>query len=54
LDELSQIHSVDVVLPTTNGIEIRKRCVTQPTVHQAILLDRLKLHLPKQLAIHEI
>jgi len=47
LDELSKINLVDVVLPTRCGVEIRRRCVTQPTPHQAILLDRLGLHLPR-------
>ena len=46
LNELSRIRVVDVVLPTRRGIEIRKRCITRPTEHQAILLDRLDLHLP--------
>ncbi|MAD81043.1 MAG: hypothetical protein CMJ50_09415 [Planctomycetaceae bacterium] len=27
--------------------EIRKRCLSKPTDHQQILLDRLKLRLPK-------
>ena len=46
LNELSQIRLVDVVLPTRTGIEIRRRCVTRPTEHQQILLDKLKLRLP--------
>jgi transposase len=46
LDELSNISVVDVVLPTRKGIDIRKRCVTRPTEHQAILLQRLGLRLP--------
>ncbi|MEO8498564.1 MAG: hypothetical protein ABI614_26170 [Planctomycetota bacterium] len=29
------------------GIEIRKRCLSKPTDHQPILLDRLQLRLPK-------
>ena len=44
--ELSHIALVDVVLPTRNGISIRKRCVSRPTEHQAILLQRLGLELP--------
>ncbi len=48
LDELGKINLVDVVLPTRCGVEIRRRCITQPTEHQAILLDRLGLHLPRQ------
>jgi transposase len=47
-DEIAQIQMVDVILPTRAGIEIRKRCIARPTQHQAILLDRLGLHLPMQ------
>jgi transposase len=46
LDELAEIRSMDVVLPTRDGIEIRQRCVARPTAHQQILLDRLQLRLP--------
>jgi hypothetical protein len=49
LDELQQLKLVDAVLPTRRGTEIRKRCITRPTDHQAILLDRLRLSLPRQL-----
>jgi transposase len=45
-EELGKIRLVDVVLPTRQGTEIRKRCVTRPTDHQAILLQRLHLRLP--------
>ena len=48
LDELSKINMIDVVLPTRCGVEIRRRCITQPTDHQAILLQRMGLHLPRQ------
>ena len=44
--ELGKIRAVDVVLPTRSGIWIRKRCITRPSVHQAILLQRLGLELP--------
>ena len=47
LAELSKISLVDVVLPTSNGIDIRRRCVIRPTEHQAILLERLGLRIPK-------
>ena len=47
-EELGKISLVDVVLPTRNGPEIRRRCVRRPTDHQAILLDRLALTLPRQ------
>jgi transposase len=45
-EELQQIRMVDVVLPTRKGVDIRKRCITRPTPHQAILLDRLGFQLP--------
>ena len=49
LDELAAIRLVDVVLPTRDGTEIRQRCVSRPTEHQQILLDRLQLRLPFRL-----
>jgi hypothetical protein len=53
-DELSQLRSVDVVLPTRQGVEIRRRCVERPDAHQAILLQRLALHLPESLPLHDL
>lgn len=51
-EELGKINLVDVVLPTRQKqVEIRRRCVARPTEHQAILLDRLGLHLPRQLKV---
>jgi transposase len=50
-EELDKISLVDVVLPTRDGPEIRRRCVARPTDHQAILLDRLGLRLPRQLKV---
>ena len=47
--ELSEITLVDVLLPTRNGVEIRKRCISQPTEHQRILLQRLGMRLPTAL-----
>ncbi len=47
IDELSGIRMVDVVLPTRNGVELRRRCISEPTAAQAILLERLKLRLPR-------
>jgi transposase len=48
-EELADITLVDVVLPTRSGVTIRKRCISRPTEHQAILLQRLNLHLPNSL-----
>jgi transposase len=54
LDELSELRAVDVVLPTKDGREIRTRCVTQPSEHQRILLQRLGLKLPSRLHTDEL
>ena len=35
--ELPQVSLADVVLPTRAGSAIRKRCVSRPAEHQAIL-----------------
>jgi transposase len=49
LDLLSRLHSADIVLPTTEGREIRLRRITTPTTEQQALLDQLGLELPKRL-----
>jgi hypothetical protein len=49
LDLLSRLHSADIVLPTTDGHEIRLRRVTEPTAEQQTLLDELGISLPKRL-----
>jgi len=54
LDEISQIQMVDVVLPTKTGVNIRRRCVAQPTKHQAILLQKLGLTLPTHLEMYNM
>jgi transposase len=48
-EELSKVTLVEVALPTRTGVTIRKRCVSRPTEHQTILLQRLGLHLPAAL-----
>lgn len=50
-EELADIPLVDVVLPTRNGVTIRKRYVGRPTVHQAILLQHLGLSVPSSLQL---
>jgi transposase len=52
--ELQQISLVDVVLPTRAGIAIRKRCVSRPTEHQAILLQRLGLEIPAHIEFADL
>lgn len=49
LAELSDIRSMDVVLPTRSGPEIRTRCISKPTDHQQILLEKLGLRLPAKI-----
>jgi len=53
-ESLSEISLVDVVLPTRNGVTIRKRCVSRPTEHQSILLQKLKLRLPSTIEITDL
>jgi transposase len=48
-EALSELAMVDVVLPAKSGPAIRKRCLSQPTEHQQILLQRLGLRLPSSL-----
>ena len=50
-DDIARIKAVDVVLPTRQGVEIRRRCITRPTDHQAILLQHLRLDLPSTLPV---
>lgn len=50
-EELAKIKAVDVVLPIRSGGQIRRRCVSQPNDHQAILLQRLGLNLPKTMPL---
>ena len=52
--EHATIGMVDIVLPTRQGVDIRIRRDAQPDKHQAILLQRLKMELPKTLDIPEI
>lgn len=52
--EVSRIKVVDVILPTRIGVDIRKRCVSEPTDHQAVLLDRLQMGLPGSLNVRKM
>jgi transposase len=54
LDEIAGLQMVDVILPTRSGQRIRKRCVSQPTEHQAILLHKLGLALSGSLEATEM
>jgi transposase len=46
---LATLQSADIVLPTTDGREIRLRRVTQPTPEQQRLLDQLDITIPTHL-----
>jgi len=49
LDLLSKLQSADIVLPTTDGREIRLRRVSERTSEQESLLDQLGLSVPERL-----
>jgi hypothetical protein len=49
---LSTLQSADIVLPTTDGREIRLRRITEPTAEQKSLLHQLGLSLPERLQFH--
>jgi transposase len=48
LSLLSTLQSADIVLPTTDGREIRLRRITESTAEQKALLERLGLTLPER------
>jgi transposase len=49
LELLATLHSADIVLPTTDGREIRLRRITEPTSDQKQLLQQLRIPLPDPL-----
>jgi transposase len=49
---LSTLQSADIVLPTTDGREVRLRRITEPTAEQKSLLHQLGLSLPERLDTH--
>jgi len=53
-EELKEISLVDVALPTRNGITLRKQCVSRPSEHQSILLQKLQLRLPSMMGIAQM
>lgn len=54
LNELREIRLIDVVMSTRTGQIIRRRCITQPSTEQAILLKRLNIKLPTQLKVTQM
>jgi hypothetical protein len=51
---LSTLQSADIVLPTTDGREIRLRRITEPTTEQKSLLRQLGISLPEHLRFQRI
>jgi hypothetical protein len=49
---LSTLQSADIVLPTTDGREIRLRRITEPTPEQKLILGQLGISLPEHLQFH--
>ena len=49
---LSTLQSADIVLPTTDGREIRLRRITEPTTEQKYLLHQLGLELPERFQLN--
>jgi transposase len=49
---LSTLQSADIVLPTTDGREIRLRRITEPTAEQKSLLQQLGLSLPEHFELN--
>jgi transposase len=49
---LSTLQSADIVLPTTDGREIRLRRITEPTPEQKSLLQQLGLSLPERFELN--
>ena len=49
---LSTLHSADIILPTTDGREIRLRRITEPTSEQNSLLQQLGLSLPERFELN--
>ncbi len=48
LEEMAEVRSLDVVLPTGAGKDIRLRTVSKPEQHLAILLQKMELPLPNK------
>jgi hypothetical protein len=45
---LSTLQSADIILPTTDGREIRLRRITEPSPEQKSLLHQLGISLPER------
>jgi transposase len=49
---LSSLHSADIILPTTDGRQIRLRRITEPTAEQKSLLQQIGLRLPERFELN--
>jgi len=49
----STLHSADIVLPTTDGRQIRLRRVTTPTREQLSLFNQLHIPIPDRLNLDQ-
>jgi transposase len=49
---LSSLQSADIILPTTDGRQIRLRRITEPSAEQKSLLQQLGLRLPERFELH--
>jgi transposase len=52
LSLFSSLQSADIVLPTTDGREVRLRCITEPTAELKALLQQLGLALPERFELN--
>ncbi len=52
--ELGELRMMDVILATSEGIELRRCCVSRPNEHQAIRLNRLRLRVSKSLETNQM
>ena len=49
---LSTLQSADIVLPTTDGREIRLRRITEPTAEQKALLHQIGMTVPEHFQLN--
>jgi transposase len=50
---LSTLQSADIILPTTDGRELRLRRITEPSPEQKSLLHQLRITLPERLELNQ-
>lgn len=49
LEEFARLKAIEVFLPTSEAKELRLECVTQPDKAQAVLLQRLRVQIPRRI-----